>query len=159
MAQYKSLVAKLASSAFFINFELMYDALQELSDLSESLQAESLYLNIANRQASRDFLHHTTMIAVSTTLSTPHPTALTVPSVSRWRWRITLKFLPLPLTGTGCCCWPTAVYILSYQWPTYPQSMHNYRESRQNKWWRTPFHGRAHLYCCLNTEVAIKHKQ
>ena len=44
----KGLAAKLASSAFFLNLGLMYDALQELSDLSQSLQADSLNLNKTN---------------------------------------------------------------------------------------------------------------
>ena len=52
-AQYKGFAAKLSSSAFFLNLGLMYDALQELSDLSESLHADSLNLNKANRFIAR----------------------------------------------------------------------------------------------------------
>jgi len=52
-APYKGLAAKLSSSAFLLNLGLMYDALQELSDLSESLQADSLNLNKANRFIAR----------------------------------------------------------------------------------------------------------
>lgn len=51
----------------------------------------------------------------------PHSTLQHSPSVPRWRSRITFTFFLPPLTGTSCCCcWPTAVYVLSYQWPTYP---------------------------------------
>jgi len=52
-APYKGLAAKLSSSAFLLNLGLMYDALQELSDLCESLQADSLNLNKANRFIAR----------------------------------------------------------------------------------------------------------
>ena len=43
-AQFKGLATKISSSTFLSNLGLMYDALQELSDLSESLQAESINL-------------------------------------------------------------------------------------------------------------------
>ena len=48
-AQFKGLAAKISSSAFLLNLGLMCDALQELSDLSESLQAESINLPKAHR--------------------------------------------------------------------------------------------------------------
>jgi len=41
-AQYNGLASKLACSNFLQNLALMCDALQELSDLSEALQAESM---------------------------------------------------------------------------------------------------------------------
>lgn len=52
-AQFKGLAGKLSSSSFLLNLGLMYDALEELSDLSESLQADSINLNKANRLIAR----------------------------------------------------------------------------------------------------------
>jgi len=52
-AQFKGLAVKISSSAFLLNLGLMYNALQELSDLSESLQAESLNLPKAHRLTVR----------------------------------------------------------------------------------------------------------
>ena len=52
-AQYEGLAAKLSSAAFLLNLGLTYDALEELSDLSESLQADSVNLHKANRLIAR----------------------------------------------------------------------------------------------------------
>ena len=49
-AQFKGLISKLSTSAFLLNLALMYDALEELSEPSESLQAESIHLHKAHRQ-------------------------------------------------------------------------------------------------------------
>jgi len=43
-SQFKGMATKISSSSFVLNLGLVYDALQELSDLSESLQAESVNL-------------------------------------------------------------------------------------------------------------------
>jgi len=44
---------KVSSTAFLLNLELMSDALEELSKLSESLQADSITLLKATRLRSR----------------------------------------------------------------------------------------------------------
>jgi len=48
-AQFKGLATKISASAFLLNLGLMYDALQELTNLSESLQAETINLPKAHR--------------------------------------------------------------------------------------------------------------
>ena len=52
-AQYKGMADKLSSTAFLLNLALMFDALEELSELSESLQADSLTLPKATRMITR----------------------------------------------------------------------------------------------------------
>lgn len=52
-AQYKGMADKLSSTAFLLNLALMFDALEELSELSESLQADSITLPKATRLISR----------------------------------------------------------------------------------------------------------
>ena len=52
-AQFKGLANTLATSQFLLNLALMYDALEELSELSESLQAESMNLHKAHRLITR----------------------------------------------------------------------------------------------------------
>ena len=52
-SQFKGLAAKLSTSAFLLNLAVMYDALEELSELSESLQAESISLHKAHRLITR----------------------------------------------------------------------------------------------------------
>jgi len=52
-AQYKGMANKLSSTAFLLNLALMFDALEELSELSESLQADSITLPKATRLISR----------------------------------------------------------------------------------------------------------
>jgi len=52
-AQYKGMADKLSSTAFLLNLALMFDALEELSELSESLQADSLTLPKATRFIAR----------------------------------------------------------------------------------------------------------
>jgi hypothetical protein len=52
-AQFKGLAAKLSSSTFLLNLALMYDALEELSELSESLQADSISVYKGHRLITR----------------------------------------------------------------------------------------------------------
>ena len=48
-AEYSGLTKQLASSTFLRNLALMYDALQEIADLSESLQCNNMSLPRAHR--------------------------------------------------------------------------------------------------------------
>jgi len=52
-AQYKGMADKLSSTSFLLNLALMFDALEELSELSECLQADSVTLPKAMRLIGR----------------------------------------------------------------------------------------------------------